>query len=338
MAVRNLHIETGDFMKILVIFTGGTIGSAVSDGWISPDDKMKYLLIKKYRKITGDDTEFDTINPYTILSENLSAENINSLIKCVGENINKYDGIIVTHGTDTLQYTAAALSYAFGCNVAPVVLVSSNYPLNDARANGVDNFIGAVEFIKSQSGRGVFVSYKNKNESTKIHFASRIAAHTESFDEIYSIDNQPFAFYDEKIILNPDFKYSERGKAVADAHFCEYPQILSVVAMPGDSFCYDLSEYKAVILRPYHSGTLNTESKTFADFCKKAKENDIPVFIVNVHGGTTYESSKLYDDLGITVLPMCSFISVYIKTWLAISLEKNIKEFVCTPVVNEFIN
>lgn len=325
-------------MKILVIFTGGTIGSAVNDGWISPSAGMKYLLLEKYREITGADMEFETLTPYTILSENLSAENLNSLIKCVEENIEKYDGIIVTHGTDTLQYSAAALSYAFGNKCTPVVLVSSNYPINDERANGIDNFIGAVEFIKSQTGRGVFVSYKNKNESTKLHLASRIVSHVESFDEIYSIDNQHFSVYDKNITVNPDFKYSESGKAVADAHFCEHSQILSVVAMPGDSFCYDLSKYKAVILRPYHSGTLNTASKTFVGFCKKAKEKGIPVFVVNVHGGTTYESSKLYDELGIKVLPMCSFVSVYMKTWLAVSLEKNIKEFVCTPVINEFLN
>ena len=325
-------------MKILVVFTGGTIGSAVSDGWISPDEKMKYLLIEKYRELTGDDTEFDTLNPYTILSENLSAKNLNSLIKCVGENISKYDGIIVTHGTDTLQYSAAALSFAFGNNTIPIVLVSSNFPINDARANGVHNFIGAVEFIKSQAGRGVFVSYKNKNENTKIHLSSRIVSHTEAFDEIYSIDNQPFAVFSEKIAVNPDFSFSQSSTAVDNACFCEHSCILSVVAMPGDSFAYDLSKYKAVILRPYHSGTLNTESKAFADFCKKAKEKDVPVFVVNVHGGTTYESSKLYNDLGITVLPMCSFVSIYMKIWLAISLEKDIKEFVCTPVVNEFIN
>lgn len=325
-------------MKILVIFTGGTIGSAVSDGWISPNDEMKYLLIEKYREITGDDTEFVTLNPYTILSENLCADNLNCLIKCVGKNIEKYDGIIVTHGTDTLQYTAAALAYSFGCDSAPVVLVSSNYPIDDERANGIHNFIGAVEFIKSQTGRGVFVSYKNKDENIKIHVASRIVSHVESFDEIYSIDNQPFAVYDEKISLNPHFKYSDCGNAVADAHFCEHSQILSVVAMPGDGYDYDLSKYKAVILRPYHSGTLNTASNAFADFCKQAKEKEMPVFVVNVHGGTTYESSKLYEELGITVLPMCSFIAVYIKAWLAISLEMNIKEFVNLPISNEFIN
>lgn len=325
-------------MKILVIFTGGTIGSAVSDGWIAPSDDMKYLLLNKFREKSDTDVHFETLEPYTILSENLSSENLNVLIKCVRENVDSYDGVIVTHGTDTLQYTAAALSYALGYDSVPVILVSSNYPLEDVRANGLHNFIAAVEFIKSKCGRGVFVSYKNKNENTKIHVASRVVSHVESFDEIYSIDNQPFAVYDEKIILNPDFKSTESTEPVADAKFNEYSQILSVVAMPGDGFDYDLSKYKAVILRPYHSGTLNTASKAFADFCKRAKESDIPVFVVNVHGGTTYESSKEYENLGITVLPMCSFVAIYVKTWLAISLDKNIKEFVCSSIANEFIN
>ena len=151
-------------MNILVIFTGGTIGSAVSDGWISPSDDMKYLLLEKYREKTGDDIEFDTLNPYTILSENLTAEYLNMLTDCVKKNISLYDGIIVAHGSDTLQYTAAALSLVLGNDIVPVMLVSSNYPLEDERANGTDNFIAATEFITAKAGKGVFISYKNKNE------------------------------------------------------------------------------------------------------------------------------------------------------------------------------
>lgn len=323
-------------MKILVVFTGGTIGSAVSDGWISPDDKMKYLLIEKYSEITGDNLNFDTLTPYMILSENLSAENLNCLIKCVRENIEKYDGIIVTHGTDTLQYSAAALSFAFGMNCIPVVLVSSNYPLEDKKANGVDNFIGAVEFIRSQSGRGVFVSYRNENENTKIHSATRIVSHVESFDEIYSIDKQPFAVYDKKIILNPDFNSVSGGGAVVDAEFIDEPGILSVIAMPGDSFGYSLNGYNAVILRPYHSGTLNTENKNFVDFCIRAMNAGVPVFVVNVRQGVTYESSKEFKKLGLNDLPFCSFVSIYVKIWLGISKKATLVPFVLNKITTEY--
>ena len=305
-------------MKILVIFTGGTIGSAVSDGWISPSEDMKYLLLERYAEKTGDKSEFDTMTPYTVLSENLCAENINKLSAAVTDNIDAYDGIIVTHGTDTLQYSAAALAYSLGSSCKPVVLVSSNYPLGDSRANGLDNFIAAVEFIKSESGRGVFVSYRNSGESTCIHLATRLALHTECFDEVYSIDKQPYAVYDGEIRLNAECT-GEEITPCGSLKLCESPMVLSVQAMPGDNFCYDISKYKAVIFRPYHSGTLNTSCEKFREFCLRLKESNIRAFVTDMHGGITYESVSEYENLGLTVLPMCSFVSFYMKLWIDIS-------------------
>ena len=115
-------------MKILVVFTGGTIGSCYNDGVISPDSSTRYKLIEMYKQ-NGGYAEFDAISPYTVLSENLNGEYFNLLYNSVKENINNYDGIIVTHGTDTLQYTSAVLSYMFGLCNTPIVLVSANYPL-----------------------------------------------------------------------------------------------------------------------------------------------------------------------------------------------------------------
>ena len=135
-------------MKILVIFTGGTIGSTCENGIISPDKEKKYRLLEAYFA-NGGKAEFDTAQPYTVLSENLNGEHLSLLYKSVKEAIsqNIYDGIIVTHGTDTLQYTSAFLSYMLGLCNTPVVLVSSNYPIDNPKANGVDNFTAAVDFI-----------------------------------------------------------------------------------------------------------------------------------------------------------------------------------------------
>lgn len=316
-------------MNILVIFTGGTIGSAVSDGWISPSDDMKYLLLRKYSEKTGDLIQFDTLNPYTVLSENLSAEHLNKLIKCVRYNIDGCDGVIVTHGTDTLQYSAAAVSYAMGTDCAPVLFVSSNYPLEDERANGLDNFIAAVEFIKAKAGRGVYVSYKNGNQPVQIHYATRLLSHNECLDEVYSADHQPYAVFDGKILLNDGFNPPDTVAAVEEPYFCDCSSVLTVVAMPGDSFSYDLSSVKAVILRPYHSGTLNTASVPFVSFCRRAADLDIPVFLVNAPEGITYDSSKVYDKLGIIALEGSVFPAVYVKIWLAVSQNKDICGFVC---------
>ena len=73
------------------------------------------------------------------------------------------------------------------------------------------------------------------------------------------------------------------------------------------------------------------------NFCKKAKAGNIPVFVVNAPSGVTYESSKEYESLGITVLPMCCFPSVYIKLWLLKSIGNLSAETAEKPVAGEFL-
>ena len=94
-------------MNILVIFTGGTIGSRLNEdeGVICAGHEAPYNLIENY--VDNGTVSFCTMEPYKILSENLAAGNIEMLVNLIQVHYKNYDGIIVTHGTDTLQYTAA---------------------------------------------------------------------------------------------------------------------------------------------------------------------------------------------------------------------------------------
>ena len=66
-------------MNILVIFTGGTIGSASGKKWISLDDSTNYTLIENYKKEGDSEISFSVLSPYSILSENLSGEELTAL-------------------------------------------------------------------------------------------------------------------------------------------------------------------------------------------------------------------------------------------------------------------
>ena len=148
-------------MKILTVFTGGTIACSSENNVLSPDKENGYMLLDMYRELDRE-TEFDTARPYIILSENLQAETLDALYYCIGGyDLSEYDGVIVCHGTDTLQYTGAFLSYRFGLCKTPIVLVSANYPLDHRRSNGFENFCAAVGFIKSGQGRGGFCAVRN---------------------------------------------------------------------------------------------------------------------------------------------------------------------------------
>jgi L-asparaginase/Glu-tRNA(Gln) amidotransferase subunit D len=213
----------------------------------------------------------------------------------------------------------------------------TSYPIEDERANGIFNFTAAVEFIKSQKGKGVYISYKNKNEPTQIHTATRTVCHKEADDEVFSIDSEPFAYFDKKIILNENYQQSSYSEPVKNAVFSKNSGILSVSVLPGEAYNYDLSDYKAVIFRPFHSGTISTSSEELRNFCKRAKEQNVPIFVINAPDGITYASSKEYNELGINVLPMCSFPAIYIKLWLLASNNNLSAETVRKTVACEFL-
>ena len=298
-----------------MIFTGGTIGSVVKGKWMSTDDSTKYTLIEKYKTADGS-IDFETFSPYTVLSENLSAKELNLLQKEVKKNLEKdFDGIIVTHGTDSLHYTACALEYAFGGCEIPVVLVSSAYPLEDARENGSCNFQAAAELIKSKKARGVFVSYKNENENkTSLHRPHNMLQHSELSGDVYSITGKPFAEFDGEINI-----LEEKDDVLHESHgivqYSESSGILVIDSHPGDSFNYSLEGVKAVILKPYHSATLDTANEKHRSFCRKARENAVPVYVTGVNGKLAYESTKLFDDMGIVSLPYGTFVSAYMRIW-----------------------
>ncbi len=328
-------------MNILVVITGGTIGSTTNMEYTALDNSKTYSLLQSYKENNSDiETNFEIVSPYSILSENLSAKHLNLLIDCVAESLKKdYDGIIVTHGTDTLQYTACALAYSFKNADKPVVIVSANYPLDNKKSNGHKNFEAAVKFINSKLSNGVFVSYKNTAENkTRINIPTRLYTHMENTDEVYSIGDQEFAYYeDSRVFLNENFVPTRIDDSLATYKFCEKTGILVISSIPGDSFNYDLSDVKAVLIRPYHSGTINTLDGALGAFCERAKAGNIPVFILSCNLSADYESTNVFSHYGIIKLPLSTFVSQYMKLWIATSNDLDIVKFMQEEIVQEFL-
>lgn len=308
-------------MKILVIFTGGTIGSKMQDGWISPNGETKSLLINTYKQNSNDDIQFETITPYEILSENLSATHLTNLINCLFDNIQSgYDGIIVCHGTDTLQYSAAAAQLCLGNDVCPVVFVSANYPLGNKKTNGHINFKAATEFIKWGQGRGVFVSYSNDLNAANIHFAGDVFAHREYDHQVFSLSG-PFAVYKDGVISLLKEDTRKNTKPFGRVEFSKHPHILNITVTPFEEYRYDLAGIKAVILNPYHSGTVNVLDEKFVAFCNKAKAVNIPIILTGVSDESIYESMQCFKKLGIEVLADTTATTAKMLTWIKCSLN-----------------
>lgn len=325
-------------MKILVIMTGGVIGHVEAKDFGAPDVTRVHALIEHYEKKHPDsDVSFDMLVPFTIRSQQLCHEHLNTLITCVRENKDAgYGGIIITHGAATLQYTASALGFVFGTDCLPIVVTAANLHLGDRHSNGHRNFEAAVAFIRSQSGKGTFVSYRNPDGVTRIHRSTRLLSHPEYSETVLSLGRAPYAVCEDGVIIkNTAYRRGDSHTAYENAVFTEDAGVLAILSKPGEVYAYDLESVKAVLIRPYHAGMLNTTNASFVAFCKRACAKGIPLFVVDVPESTDFEESL--EELGLAVLPPCAFVPIYMKLWLAVSLGEDIKTFVETPLAEEFM-
>jgi L-asparaginase len=258
------------------------------------------------------------------------------------------DGLIVTHGTDTLQYTAAILNYIFGDAPIPIVLVSSNYVLTDARANGFVNFQYAVEFIRGGYGTGVFVSYCNSAGTPVIHCGTRLQPPVPCSDWVDSVGNGWYGKFCSGIFeKNPRFSQDINGIAslrqwkTAPEHgrlrLEEKVSVLRVVPYVGMRYPALAPEVKAVLHESFHSGTIGVTSALY-HFMEEAKRRELPVYVSGLSEvETAYETVEQYQQLGLIALPQCAGIAQYCKLWLALSNGLDVSQVMQSSVAQDWI-
>lgn len=288
--------------KIFVIFTGGTIGSAESGGNVNLDGGTKKTLIEKYERLRGNGISFDFSSPVNMLSENVQKEDLLAIYEEVKKiDADEYDGVIITHGTDSLCFTANWLSQVL-CDVKlPVVLVSSLYPLGDPRSNGVDNFAGAVAFIEKTALCGVYVSFKNENEPIKIHLASRLTYCDQLNGSYHSVLGEYFALTDGREVSvmttphNPTPEEIRKNKNTpVPALLCDEIMLITAHSLLNFAlYDFDRVKPKAVIVELYHSGTVCTrgDNLNFLKFAAYCKERGVRVILAPVNSSANVYAS-----------------------------------------------
>jgi L-asparaginase len=313
--------------KIGIVFTGGTIGSTVgTDGFVAGDSAAPRRLLQMYGRLygnalSGHAVEFITQEPYSILSERLSAGELVLLAQAVSGMLGRgVDGVIVTHGTDTLAYSAAFLDLVLGeCDV-PVLLVSSDYPLEDERANGLCNFHAAVDFICQSVGRGVFVSYRDRGAChVKLHRGQQLLAQEAYTDSVHSIDDCCHARY-----FDGSFEVTDDGRDVIRARVGGLSQealeqgardIVRVRCYPQMNYPR-IDREMCVLMETYHSGTMYV-GESFCEFANEVGAFGGTIYVAGVDGSRNqYETTKAYDREMIEVLPRMSPVAAYCLLWL----------------------
>lgn len=174
--------------KVAVLHTGGTFAMATDD---KGTDRQNYEnFSQSLNRFTKDfiDKNNVTLHEESVLNEassNITKENLFNLRKKVIELMTKVDGIVITHGTDTLEETAYFLDITVSCKV-PVVLIGAMRPINNEGSDAIKNFMSAILIAKSEKsvGKGVLVLMNEE-----IHPArSVIKTHTTNVNAFSSLD------------------------------------------------------------------------------------------------------------------------------------------------------
>jgi L-asparaginase/Glu-tRNA(Gln) amidotransferase subunit D len=340
--------------KILVIFTGGTIGSTASAGTIDTSSAAPFNLIQQFQQHYSNHQQihFSTVQPLQILSENLAPCVWQTLITAIeAEQPGQFDGIIITHGTDTLAYTAAALSFYFNAINIPMLVVSSDYPLDDSRANGLENFICAVEFIQQNCQPGVFVPYRNQQQTTQVHCGSRLACSLQLGGDFFSVQGKSFMQFENRqfSLLNPSTKSipgrnSDKPPCLK-ADFSD--RILMIKPYPGLNYAhFNLENADAVLHDLYHSGTACVsaqwgENYSLVEFIKRCAEQKIKVYLAPaIKSDDAYQSTRALIEQGAEMIWNMSIEAAYVKLALAygnFSDEQQIMAFIDSDIAGEHV-
>lgn len=279
--------------KILVLFTGGTIGSVNEEGVINVAGDGKFTLISEYRKRFGGETVFECRQILNILSENILHEHWERILEILyNVDVSNYAGIIITHGSDTLAYTSALLGMYFRHIYIPVYIIASNKPVGAVGSNGLFNFAAAVEKIREGKYKGVFTLYERVYLPTRIMPADSCCDRFQAYGEDGVNEFSVFRGVNDKWLLAP------KSRVFHDRLRLE-KGIMKIDGYPGIDFSnYSLEGKPAAVLYvPYHSGTACVDDShggrySLCRFIERCLINDIKVYICGIKKG-----EPMYDTL-----------------------------------------
>lgn len=175
--------------SVLLIYTGGTIGMKTNPetGCLAPFDFSQILIEVPELKKFDIDIDSITIDPI-IDSSNVQPENWRDLVNLIYENYTKYDGFVVLHGTDTMSYTASAVSFMMENLSKPIIFTGSQIPMGVLRTDARENLISAIEIAASGEVPEVCVYFQTKllrgNRTTKSNSEYFDAFKSENYPEL----------------------------------------------------------------------------------------------------------------------------------------------------------
>ena len=299
--------------SILIIYTGGTIGMKTDPdtGTLIPFDFSAIYEEFPSLKRLKVDLDVHTLSP-VIDSSNVQPQNWVTLAELIRENYDRYDGFVVLHGTDTMSYTASALSFMFENLAKPVVFTGSQIPIGVLRTDGRENLSTAIEIAGARDEEGQpqvpEVSLYFQNHLFRANRTTKRSA--EALSAFYSYNYPPLAdvgvniTYNRTLIHRPA-RYDEPLRI--STHFAEGVCVLKL--FPGLTEqtlrgILSIEGLKAVVLETYGAGNAPTADWFIRPLREAISRGMVVLNITQCKGGGVamdlYETGLRLQQIGVT--------------------------------------
>ncbi len=237
--------------KILFIATGGTIASVKSKHGLVPQLSSENILdcIPNAKEIC----DIETIQLMNIDSTNINPTHWLEIAKAVEENYDAYDGFVITHGTDTMAYTAAALSYLIQFSMKPVVITGSQKSIASDNTDAKRNMENAILYASADDSHGVSIVFDGK-----VILGTRgRKERTKSFNAFSSVDYPEIAIIRDNKVIRYLTNIEYRDKPVFYHKMEERVLLLTLIpGMKADILVKVMDDYEALIFQSFGVGGL----------------------------------------------------------------------------------
>jgi len=294
--------------KILIIYTGGTIGMV-------NDAKTGTLIPFDFEQIQENVPELARLDyQLSIHSFNpiLDSSNMNpgiwaELAKLIQEKYEEFDGFVILHGSDTMSFTASALSFMLQNLAKPVVLTGSQLPIGEIRTDAKENLITALEIAATKKGDKAMVPEVCVYFDYQLFRGNRSIKYNSEKFEAFTSPNYPIlaeagvslSFYPNYILPIPQKPFEIHTIFNANIGVLKmYPGITENAVKAITE-----SGVEAIVLEAFGSGNTTTAPWFIACLEKAIKDNKIIIDISQCKGGSVqlgvYETSRKLQQMGI---------------------------------------
>ncbi len=240
-------------MKILMITTGGTIAAVSTPEGLAPDEHGGAL--PQALRMLGGRYQIEHIPLFSMDSANMQPEEWREIARCIFDHAAGHDGVVITHGTDTMAYTASALSFMLKGLPLPVVLTGSQLPASHPLTDAVENLRCA--FAMAATGvPGVFIAFDRL-----IMLGSRaVKVRTTGFRAFESVNLPPVGVVDgEGLTLRRELIPRHSGPFTLKSELCNDVFLLKLTPGFQPEFLNALGamHYRGVVIEAFGAGGLH---------------------------------------------------------------------------------